>query len=259
MNDLQAARLAAEVCLVEDRPLAEALQRFSPRAATLAAAGNLSDALAELRFEPALARLGLVRPAAVRRASEQLAGLPSPATLRVELVQTVGWFGFVALIQVAVLEVLSLKVLPVVARMLAESGLAWPGSSGSSGALLAVGAVVLGVAAGVGAVGPPWLPGWRRSLNQAREAALTAALVETTPPEDVLSGWLRGSALQLGGSAPVAADLTALAQSRAQRALEQMQRFVIVYRYCGYVVLSAVAVGITLDVYLGCAALAGTR
>jgi hypothetical protein len=264
VNDQTAARLVAELSLREDRPLGEELRQVHPEAATAAAAGRLSAALALLGYDVPLRRLAERWPAALRGAREQLSRLPSAETLQVPLVQAGLWLGLISLVQVMVLAVLRTKVLPVLVHMAPElrpSFLYFVQDLGDvAGPLLACGLMGLFAVGLLGATGPAWLPGWGRHLRRAQEAAMSAALISAQAPADVVSAWLRETkTLHQHAVAPVAEDLLAIAGSAGQRAEHAMARFVTFFRYAGFGLLTLVAVAITLDVYGLCSSLAGVR
>lgn len=267
MNAQDVSRLVTELCLSESRALTEELRPFAPRAASSAAAGQLADALRDLGYDDQRVSLGVAWPTALRRASALLDQLPTPSVIRVPLAQATVWFGFISLVQMVVLAVLSAKVLPVIAQLARDNNAAPGLSSLLTGALLEVAGPLLGVSvlallalSLLGAIGPAWLPGWGRHLRRAREAVATAALIEAQAAPEVLSNWLRQSkTLRVLGSGPIAEDLLALGAASALRAEHAMRRFVIAYRYFGYALLTTVACGITLGVYYTCSTLGTLR
>lgn len=271
MNTERLLQLVARDCLAEDRPLGEALARVLPgafvAARSAASAGRLEQALSGLGFDAALVRLGALWPRALRPAARRVDALPSPARLRVPLVQTAVALGFVAVVQSLVVAVLSSKVLPVLLKIRADHGLAvlspveetsWLLQAASG--LLRVAVVALALWGALVWSGPAWWPGWGRHLARAREALLAAALVEAQAPGEVVRAWLAGSpSLARFDVAPVAEDLEALGASQAADAERAMQVGVARLRLVGFGALTVVALLATLAVYGSVAGLARLR
>lgn len=260
MNTATASRRVAALCLAEGRPLSVELKGWAPDAAQTAGTGDLARALRQLGVDARSAALAAVCPPALQRADALISTLPAPAALRVPLVQTCLWFGFVGLIQSVVLAVLERKVLPVFHQMHRDYGTASLPWAEEAGALLGFGLAVLAGVALVAYLGPSWLPGWGRTLAQAREAALAAALAESNPPEAVWAQWVvKARALQRIQGAAAGADFRSIALEWGRQAEQQMARFVTAFRFAGFFVLTVAALAVTAGVYSASASLAVLR
>ena len=198
------------------------------RAASLADAGRLRDALTALGAPSPVARAAGDWPVVLPSARAGVENLPSTRSL---------WFGLsvlgsfclaVGFVQLLVGAILGAKVLPVFAAMARTNALSDPRDAL---ALMIPVQVVVWLAA-------LWSLGWKRSpwnrdLGLATHAVVVSSLVEAKAPSDIVSAWLASEPrLAVGGGHVVLAeDLRAVARSFAARAEASMRRFLAVFRF----------------------------
>ena len=198
------------------------------RAASLADAGRLRDALTALGAPTLVARAAGDWPGALPKARAGVEQLPSARSLWLNLSVLGSFCLAVGLVQLLVGAILGAKVLPVFAAMARTEALSHPRD-----ALVVM--IPVQVVVWLAAL---WSLQWKRSpwnrdLGLATHAVVVASLVEAKAPADIVSAWLASEPrLAVGGGHVVLAeDLRSVATSFAARAEASMRRFLAVFRF----------------------------
>jgi hypothetical protein len=210
------------------------------RAAALADAGRLRDAVTALGAPTLIARAAGDWPGALQTARVAVERLPSTRSLGLGLAVLGSFCLVVGFVQLVVGAILGAKVLPVFA-----SG---PWShfvmmSDPRDALVLF--IPLQLVVWLAAWSSLWWKRspWNRDLALARHAAVVASLLESKAPADVVAAWLSSEPrLAVGGGHVVRAqDLRSVATSFGSRAEASMRRFLAVFRFVavGLLVLEA--------------------
>jgi hypothetical protein len=245
----RAALLLTAHALSRQEPVSERLRSLpfpeARQAASEMDAGRLAGGLRFLGVDEGLGGVVARWPRALGPALRRLDSLPSVFLFRVHLAQTLGYFGLVLLVQLAVNAVLKAKVLGVFHHM-GGTDLFIDLSQAVIGLVFLV-LLPVGLWVALGASGWARLPGWGRHLARASQAAAAAALVEAGAPEDVRAAARQDFRL-LPTPASSAADLEELfleARAQAERALT---RFLVAVRVVGFTLLTLLALAIVLSV-----------
>jgi len=237
--------------LARNLPADAQLDQLPVHRNVLAAAksGSMGPLLRELGVDDDVAQLATLWPRALEPALVRLERLPAPFVFRLHLAQTAAYLFLVGALELAVIGVLGTKVFPVLATISKDFGLvAMLDVQRTASVLFMLGALPLAVWVALGLRGWHRLPGWGRDYARAREAWLTTALLDASPPEDVRSAWL-AKAQWVKDATLVQVDLETLARESSSAAERGMARFVALVRVLGLALLTLNAAGVLLAVY----------
>jgi len=248
MTTQRLAELLICHALADGQPVGPILRALPSRAATWAArladAGKLDQALGQLGFPRDQAWVAERWPSSLRPALARMARIPQALVFQAPLLQLLGYFSLVALLQLFIVLLLQRNLLPTLTQMPMSS------LSASDPTLIIVAVadlVLLTLSLSMGAwavfgkaLGPRSL-GWRASLVLAREAALAASLHDCGAPEALRSAFVR-SCTQLEGRGAEPSELDLIFESALADAAVSLQRTVSVLRVVGYCALSLLAV-----------------
>ena len=259
MTPQRLVQLLAGCALAEGQPVGPVL-RGSPganagHAAAAAEAGHLEEGLRLAGFPGDLARLAQEWPAALRPALRCLARIPSRFEFQLPLLQELAFFLYIALVQLAVMLLLQLKILPTLHEMERVAG---TGRADFLSALVLGDAVFFGLAALFavwavsGTAGARHVSSWGRQLLRAREAGMAAALLDSAAPQEIRSRFAR-SCKVLQGAGATARELELIFDDALASADAAHRRLVSAVRVLGYGVLLVLAVAATVGVYLSIA------
>ena len=207
------------------------------RAAALADAGRLRDAVTALGAPTLVARAAGDWPGALPMARVAVERLPSTRSLGLGLAVLGSFCLAVGFVQLIVGAILGAKVMPVFATM-GHSAIADPRD-----ALVLF--IPLQLVVWLAAWSSLWWrrSPWNRDLALARHAAVVASLIESKAPADVVAAWLSSEPRLAftGGHVVMAEDLRSVATSFASRAEASMRRFLASFRFVavGLLVLEA--------------------
>ncbi len=255
MTSARLAQLLVAHALAESEPLGAVLRSLpgiaARRAASAAEAGRLERALRLVDYPADLAQLALRWPAALRPALDRLTRLPPALLFQAPLLQVLGYFVVVAVLQLSAVLMLQTKVLPTLA-VIPNSGLDPSASfflvvAAGDVALTALAAALAIWATRAGPVGGRLLQ-WLRPLARAREASLAAALHDAEAPEDVRNAFL-GSCKVLRGRLANRREFDLVIEQSMSRAEAAHQRFVTAVRVVGYAALTCFALVALLGIY----------
>lgn len=208
------------------------------RAAALAEAGRLQDAVCALGAPRVVARAASQWPLVLQPARLAVERLPSTRQLALGLSVLASFCLILALVQLFVGALLATKVMPA---------FSWPGRAEvpvDPRAALAVLLPVQGLAWLGAVIAVRWVRSpWNRDLELATHATIAAALIDAKAPAEVVTSWL-ASAPRLTiavGSGALADDLRLVADSLSARAESSMRRFLAGFRFIaiGLLVLEA--------------------
>lgn len=221
--------------------------------------GDLEALLRELTHDPLLGKVAVAWPKALAPALRRFEALPQRETFALHALQTAGYVFVVALIQLVMGAVLSLKVFPVLLKL--HHDFDTPVAlelSGVTSAVFLLGAIPVVLWLVGGASGWATLPGWGRALLRAKEAAVAAALVESQAPAEVRQAffsklkWVTAPAL-----AGQVVDLDVVSQRSTADATRALARFLAASRTVSYALLTLNAIGLLASVYVTAAQLWG--
>jgi hypothetical protein len=221
------------------------------RATSLAARGQLTASLSALGVEEKVARAAARWPAVLRPARRQLAVLPV-IELWPQLAVLALICSGIAITQLAVAGVLSLKVLPLFAK-LTHQGAALPRAALD---VLVPLQIVVWVAALAYAASSR--ARWKTQRALADHAAIAAALIEARAPGEVVNTWLAEERGLPHSPLAEAGDLRALAGHFGGSAQRQAQRFVAALRVIALGLLVLGAVSIAQSVFTTISRIPGT-
>ncbi|MDP3233837.1 MAG: hypothetical protein Q8N26_13740 [Myxococcales bacterium] len=198
------------------------------RAASLAEAGHLRDALAALGAPSIVARAAGQWPMVLQPARLAVEQLPSTRQLGFGLSVLAGFCFILAFVQLAVGALLASKVMPAFAGF--QHGVSPADPRSALALLLPVQAVVW--LAAVLAVGWKRAP-WNRDLELAAHAVVASTLVDSKAPTEVVTSWLASEPrlAVAAGAGVLADDLRSVADSFAARADASMRRFLAGFRF----------------------------
>ncbi len=218
------------------------------RAVRPAKAGDVRATLTTLGVPRDVADVAAQWPRVLAPALRRLAELPSGAAARLHIAQTAAYVFFVALVQLAVVLVLSFKVLPSFHSM--DQAAAAPSDAYSSYAMLVLAVVLLPLMLWFALSTTGWrrLFGWGRELFRAKQAAIGAALLESNAPADVRLAFF-SKQKWLGDETLDAVDLDALRLNAIENVDRKLQRFVATARVVSLGLLALSAVWTLLSVY----------
>lgn len=261
MTPLRLGLLIAEGAAASGRNVALDLRAVSgaarhevlSRAASLAEAGRLSEALTALGAPNPLARAAGQWPAVLQPARLGVERLPSTRQLVVGL-SVLGTFCLtLVFVQLMVGAILASKVMPALATAVRAAPV---DPREALWLLLPVQAV-----AWLGAVVVTrWSRApWNRDLSLATHALIGAALVDSKAPSDVVTSWLTSEPRLAFSPAhgALAEDLRSVADAFAARAEAAMRQFLAIFRFVAIGLLVVEAGWMLRDVLVSLSTLPG--
>jgi hypothetical protein len=246
VNRRRLALLLAAHALADGRSVRDAVllsgAGLSGQGAARMDAGDLQAGLESVGVDPELVRLAEAWPPAMLPAVRRLDSVPTADTMQLQVLETLGY-----LLCIGVFQLIALTFTMQFSAPLAEdlqltgwmARLEWLGM-GQIGVGLFI--LLLTAAGVVVKFRPQNVPLWGRWFRSARTAALTAGLLDSSPPDDVRAQ------LAMGGTGSVLDHETLLTLSVA-RMDEARGRLVAGTRFVGISVLVSAALLMTWATY----------
>ena len=260
MTPLRLGLLIAEGAASAGRNVATDLRALSSaarhevfsRAASLAEAGRLQEALTALGASDSLARAAGQWPQVLQPARLSVERLPSTRQLTAGLTVLGIFCLMLGLVQLFIGAILASKVMPA----LAAPGHSVPDPRDALSVLIPVQVVVWLCAV----VAVRWARApWNRDLALASHATIGAALMESKAPADLVTGWLASEPRLTvnAGHAALAEDLRSVAGACAARAEASMRQFLAGFRFVAIGLLVVEGTWMVRDVLVTLSTLAG--
>lgn len=259
MTPQHAATVLVADALERGLPASDGLSALaiSPRVAVAAKKGDVNATLEALNVDPVLRQVALAWPKAFAPALRRFEALPHKGVFTFHVLQTAGYVVLVAMLQFLIGAVMAVRVHPVLAQMGADFGLVSYVHVATTIATVCV-LAMLPLVGWLLAGGNGWarFPGWGRELQRAKEAAIAAAVVESSPPDDVRLAFY--SKLQWLGDATLdPVDLSLLAERATADADRALAKYLALTRVVALGLLTLNALGMLAGVYVSLAQLAG--